>query len=178
MAATFAWQESNGGSISLAAAAQVNWKNIDDIATAYNAAGASIIEGARSFEKWQCGKFTTGTFTEISVGKYSHTAGATDANCTLYGSPGADVAMRSYAQPVKTASAAATVDISGITAIASGALVYFGATNPEPSGKGTTADGTVDRYSNWIVTQLDVAVGQGAGPIGATLVLTMRYDET
>ncbi len=72
MAATFAWQESNGAGEVLSTPTDSNWKNIDDSTTAYSS--APITAGNNSFEKWTFAKFS-GTFNQILAGLWAHTAG-------------------------------------------------------------------------------------------------------
>jgi len=176
MAATFVFQEDNGtqtGSptkgTTRATATQVNWKNIDDIATVYST--VPIVAGNNSFDKWQFGNFT-GTFNEISGGLWAHTAGAFGAGLTLKGKvqPAGD-----YTTPATTANANLTIDMTAVIAIGSGQTVLFGATGPEAAGKAaaSTANPT---FSEWLTTQLQTTGSAVAGDT-ATATLTLQYDE-
>src|SRR3989304_6756992 len=85
MAATFQWGERNGvGETETLDRTEQNWKNIDDSTTAYSS--SPITAGNNSYEKWQYGKFS-GTFNQISNGRYAHTATAFGTGLTLKGQP-------------------------------------------------------------------------------------------
>lgn len=174
MAATFEYNEDNGaatgspakGTTRATAVTQVNWKSVDDVATAYTS--STIIAGANSMTKYQFGKFT-GTFNQISTGKWSHTAGTLGTGLTLKG-----VVTSTYATPSTTTNAALTQTMTGITAIASGQTVLFSTTGPE--GASPTASITAAGYSQYLATQLQTTSSAAAGDIGA-ITLTLRYDE-
>jgi hypothetical protein len=174
MAATFEYNEDNGaatgspakGTTRTTAVTQVNWKAVDNVASAYTS--NPIIAGQNSFTKYQFGKFT-GTFNQISTGKWSHTAGTLGTGLTLKG-----VVTSTYATPSQTANAALTTDMTAITAIASGAAVLFHTTGPE--GASPTATLTAAGYSQYLATQLQTTTGAASGDIGA-ITLTLRYDE-
>jgi hypothetical protein len=172
MPATAQWQEDNGtqtGSplkgTTRAAAANVDWKSIDDIATAR--ASATIIAGTNSFIKYQFVRFT-GTFNQISAGKFAHTAGTLGTGVTLV-----DAITSTYATPVRTALVGST-DISAVTAIASGQNVNFSTTGPE--GASPTSTLAAAGYSQYIATQLQTTGAAVAGDIGAK-TLTFQWNE-
>lgn len=174
MAATFTWQRSHGAGETITTATEVNWKNIDDNSTAYSS--APITAGLNSFEIWLAGKFS-GTFNQISAGLYEHTATAFGSNLTLKGAKAmtADGDRLTYATPSASTNANLTRDITAVTAIASGATVYFGATGASNSGKAATMT-TNPCWTNYLTTQLQTAVGAAAGDT-ATVTLTLQYNE-
>jgi len=181
MAATFIFQRDTGtqtGSPTKGTnrdtTTDTNWKSTDTFATAYSA--APIVDGTNSFEIWNFGKFTAGTFNEISAGLFAHTATAFGSGLTLKGTPAGGVGGGVvYTTPSASANANLTVDMTSAIAIGSGVAVYFGATGPEVTTMAATADGTVDRYTNYLVTQLQTS-GAAAGDT-ATVTLTLQYDE-
>lgn len=179
MAATFEYQEDNGaattagggtannkGTTRTAAVTQVNWKNTDDVATAYTA--SPITAGNNSYTKYQFGRFT-GTFNEISAGLWAHTAGTLGAGLTLKG-----VVTSAYATPATAANAALTTDMSAVIAIGSGQAVSFHTLGPE--GTGPTATLTAAGYSQYLATQLQTTTSAAAGDT-ATVTLTLQYNE-
>lgn len=173
-AATFDWQEDNGsatgspakGTTRTTGRTEVNWKNIDDSTTAYSS--SPITGGNNSYTKYQFGKFT-GTFNQISGGKFSHTAGTLGTGLTLVMLIGT-----TYATPATSALGGST-DITSITAIGSGATVLFGATGPEAAGK-AAASTNATTYSEYIATQLQTTTGAAPGDT-ATVTVTLRYLE-
>lgn len=172
MAATAVWQEDNGtqtGSplkgTTRANASQVDWKSVDDIATAR--ASAPIIAGQNSYPKYQFVKFT-GTFNQISAGKFAHTAGTVPANITLV-----DKITSTYATPATSALSGST-DITSTTAIGSGQDVDFSTVGPE--GGSPTSSITAAGYTQYIVTQLQPGASAVAGDIG-NQTLTFQWNE-
>jgi hypothetical protein len=172
MAATAVWQEDNGTAAGSPAkgttranATQVDWKSVDDIATAR--ASATIIAGTNSFVKYQFVKFT-GTFNQISAGKFAHTAGTLGTGLTLV-----DLITSTYATPVRTALAGST-NITAVTAIASGQSVNFHTTGPE--GATPTATLAAAGFTQYIATQLQTTTAATAGDIGAQ-TLTFQWNE-
>lgn len=173
MAATFEWDERNGAPAGTVThtVTQVNWKNTDDVATAYSS--SPITDGNNSFDKWQFGHFS-GTYNQISAGLFAHTAGTFGAGLTLKGPVAASTSMLTYAQPSTTANSNLTTDMTSAIAIGSGVAVYFGATDAAPAGKAasTTAN---PAYTNYLTTQLQTS---GASPGDtASVTLTLQYDE-
>ena len=173
-AATFDWQEDTGtetgsplkGTTRTTGVTDVNWKNSGvqgDVYSSY-----PISAGSNSYIKYQFGKFT-GTFNQISGGKFAHTAGTAGTGITLVMKIGT-----TYATPVTTAMSGST-DITSITAIGSGATVLFGATGPEAAGKGASSTNATT-YSEYLATQLQTSGSAAAGDT-ATLTLTLRYLE-
>ena len=175
MAATFAWDESNGaGETMTGGRAEVNWKNIDDSTTVYSS--SPITAGNNGFDKWQFGHFS-GTFNSIFSGLYAHTAGAFGAGLTLKGAPTmtADANRLAYATPSTTTNANLTNNLTSVIAIGSGIAVWFGATGPANSGKAATMT-TNPCYTNYLTTQLQTTVSAAAGDT-ATATLTLQYNE-
>lgn len=172
MPAAAVWQEDNGAATGTPAkgttranAANVDWKSVDDIATPR--ASATIIAGQRSFIKYQFVRFT-GTFNQISAGKFAHTAGSLPAGVTLV-----DRITSTYATPAATALASST-DISAVTAINSGQDVLFSTTGPEAAAPAASI--TAAGYSQYIATQLQTQTSAVAGDIGEQ-TLTFQWNE-
>jgi hypothetical protein len=182
MAATFEFNEDNGtqtgsptkGTTRTTAVTQVNWKNTDDVATAYSS--SPITAGNNSYEKWQCGKFS-GTFNQILNGKLAHTSGTLGTGLTLKGPPACtnDASRLLYTTPSTTANANLTTDMTSAIAIGSGVGVCFGATGPEATGKATSMT-TNPCYTNFLTTQLQTTGSAAAGDT-ASVTLTLQYDE-
>ena len=174
MAATFEWNEDNGaatgspakGTTRTTAVTQVNWKNTDNVATAYTA--SPINAGSNSYTKYQCGKFT-GTFNQISAGLWAHTAGALGTGLTLKG-----VVTSTYATPGTTANASLTVDMTSVIAIGSGQAVSFSTVGPEGASPTTTL--AAAGYTQFLATQLQTTSSAAAGDT-ATVTLTLQYNE-
>ena len=174
MAATFEYNEDNGaatgspakGTTRNTAVTQVNWKNVDDVATAYSS--SPITAGNNSFTKYQFGKFT-GTFNQISAAVWAHTAGTLPTGCTLKG-----VVTSTYATPATTANAALTVDMTTAIAIGSGQTVNFSTVGPE--GASPTSTLTAAGFTQYLATQLQTTGSAPAGDIGSQ-TLTLRYNE-
>jgi hypothetical protein len=172
MAAHFIWYEDNGaGPTSTSGVSNVNWKNVDDTGTVYTA--SPITAGNNSYEKWQYGRFQ-GPFNQVLNGKWSHTAGVFGANLTLKGAP-SGASQLTYATPSTTTNASLSVDMTAVTAIASGTAVYFGATGPNTAGKATSSTANPS-FTNYLTTQLQTTASASAGDtISATI--TLQYDK-
>lgn len=178
MTATFTWQEENGtaGSSTISTPTDTNWKNADDTsATAYNA--APITAGNNSFEKWIYGKFS-GTFNKIQNGFWAHTATAFGAGLTLKGEPSmtASANALAYATPATAANANLTVNMTAVTAIASGQVVWFAPAQPDTNPTFTASQTTNPCFTNFLTTQLQTTAGAAAGDT-ATVTMTLQYDE-
>lgn len=183
MAATFDWNRDTGASTGSPAkgttrttgVTDTNWKATDTYGTAYSA--SPITDGNNSYEIWNFGKFTSGTFNSISSGLFAHTATALGTGLTLKGTPACtgDGDRLLYTTPSATANSALTTNMTSAIAIGSGVAVFFGATGPEATGKASSADGTVDRYTNYLTTQLQTS-GAAAGDT-ATITISLRYSE-
>lgn len=173
MAATFEYNEDNGaatgspaaGATRTTAVTQVNWKNTDDVGTAYSS--SPITAGNNSYTKYQSGKFT-GTFNQISAGLWAHTAGTLGTGLTLKG-----VVTSTYATPSTTANAALTVNMTSVIAIGSGQTVLF---NTTPQGASPTATLTVAGFTQFLASQLQTLNTAAAGDT-ATVTLTLQYNE-
>lgn len=172
MSATAAWYEDNGAASgtpakgsSRATANQVDWKSVDDIATSRNS--APIIAGDNSYHKYQFVRFT-GTFTQISQGKFAHTAGTLGTGLTLVGK-----VTSTYATP-STAALGSATNISSVTSIGSGASVNFSTTGPEAASPSSTL--TAAGYTQYMVTQLQTSSSAAAGLIGDQ-TLTFQWNE-
>lgn len=175
MAATFAWAISHGAGQTITDGITTNdYKNADDEATAYSS--SPITAGANSYDRWLNGHFS-GTYNQISNGFFAHTAGALGTGLTLKGQPtmAADANRLTYATPSTTANASLTVDMTAVTAIASGQVVWFGATSANAAGKAASM-ATNPCWTNYLTTQLQTTVSAAPGDI-TTITLTLRYDE-
>ena len=173
MPAIFEFQEDNGAATgspsrgtSRAVATQVNWKSVDDIATDYTT--APVTAGQNSFTKYQFGRFT-GTFNQVSVGLWAHTAGTLPAGVTLKG-----VVTSTYATPSITTNAALVNNMSAPIAIASGQAVLFHTTGPE--GASPSSPLVAAGYTQYLATQIQTTGSAPAGDIGVQ-TLTLRYNE-
>lgn len=142
---------------------QVNWKNTDDVATAYTA--SPISAGNNSYSKYQFGVFT-GTFNEVSNAKWQHTSGVFGAGLTLLG------IVSGYETPATSANATLVHDITLTGNIATGLVVALGGV-PEQAISGTLSETGTTAY---LVTQLQTTVAAGAGDT-ETATLSLRYDE-
>lgn len=173
MAATFEYNEDNGaatgspakGATRTTAVTQVNWKAIDDVASAYSS--YPVNAGDNSFPKFQFGKFT-GTFNQISNGVWAHTAGTLPSGVSLYGA-----VTSTYTTPSQSALAGLS-DISTPISVGSGSTVLFSTT--DPSAASPTSTLTAAGYTQYLVTQIRTT---GSAPTGdtATQTLTLRYSE-
>jgi hypothetical protein len=173
MAATFEYNEDNGaqtgsplkGTTRNTAVTQVNWKNVDDVSTAYTS--SPVAAGSNSYPKYQFGKFT-GTFNQISSGLWAHTAGALQTGISLFGK-----VTSTYATPATTAISGST-DMTSVIAIGSGAAVLFHTTGPEGALPTTTL--TAAGYTQYLVSQIQTTGSAPAGSNGS-VTLTLRYNE-
>lgn len=173
MPATFVFQEDNGAATGSPAkgttranTTNVNWKDVDDIASDY--AANPVVAGNNSYEKYQFGRYT-GTFNQISVGLFAHTAGSLPAGVTLKGT-----VTSNYATPSTAVNAALTTDMSAPILITSGLPVLFDTVGPEDATPSATLDAA--GYSQYMVTQIQTTTSAPAGDIGAQ-TLTHRYNE-
>ena len=174
MAATFEFQEDNGaatgspakGTTRTTAVTQGNFKNVDDVATAYTA--SPVTAGSNSFDKKQFGRFT-GSFNQISSGLWAHTAGSVPSGVTLKG-----LVTSTYTTPSTTANAALTNDMTTAIAITSGQAVLFHLTGPEGASPTTTL--AAAGYTQYLVTQMQTTGAAPAGDIGSQ-TYTLRYNE-
>jgi len=177
MSAVFEWNEDGGastgspakGTTRTTAVTQANFKNIDDVATAYTS--APISAGTNSYPKFQFGKFS-GSWNTLSSCKWSpHTAGTLATDCTLVGK-----VTSTYATPATTA-LSGTTDFSSIVAVGSGASVNFHGTGPEGASPTSTASGGGTYYTQFLVSQLQVGVSTPPGDI-ATITHSLQYIES
>lgn len=178
MAATFSWGEANGAGQTLSSGvSNVNWKNTDDVATAYSS--SPITAGSNSYEKWQFGIFS-GSYNQISNGYFDHTATAFGAGLTLKAFPSLTASGLAlwYTTPATTANALLTKDMTSVNGSfpTSANVVMFSGTTPNastPKAATTTAN---PAYTNYLTTQLQTTGSAAAGDT-AQVTLTLRYDE-
>jgi hypothetical protein len=174
MAATFEFQEDNGtatgtpakGTTRTTAVSQMNWKAVDDVATAYTS--SPVTAGNNSMTKYQCGRLT-GSFNQISSGLYAHTAGTPPTGVTIKGT-----VTSTYATPSTATNAALTTTMTSPIAITSGLPVSFHTTGPEGASPTTTLSAA--GYTQYLATQVQTTTGEPAGDIGA-MTFTLRYNE-
>lgn len=174
MAATFEFNEDNGtqtgsplkGTTRNTAVTQVNWKNTDDVSTAYSS--SPITAGNNSYTKYQFGKFT-GTFNQISAGLFAHTAGSLGTGLTLKGT-----VSSTYATPATSANASLSTDMTSAISIGSGLTVNFHTTGPEAASPSSTL--AASGYTQYLPTQLQTSGSAAAGDT-ATVTLTLQYSE-
>jgi hypothetical protein len=184
MAATHDFQQDSGtstgspakGTTRTTGVANVNWKNTGTQGTAYSA--APITAGNNSFQIALFSKFTSATFNQVSGGLWAHTATAFGTGLTLKGGIAitADADRWLYVTPSASADANLTTDMTSVIAIGSGIAIWYGATGPEATGKAASVDGSVDRYSVFLTTQLQTTASAAAGDT-ATVTLTHQYNE-
>jgi len=172
MAATFIWYQDYGaGPTSYSGVANVNWKNSDvptDVYSTY-----PITAGNNSYSIWQYGRFQ-GSFNQILNGLWAHTAGVLGTGLTLKGAP-TGASQLTYSTPSTATLSGLTVDMTTVSGIAQGTVVYFGATGPNTGGK--TASATANPcFTNYLTTQLQTTVAASAGDT-ATVTVTLQYDE-
>ena len=181
MAATFTWCRDHGNATGSPAkgttrdegVTNMNWKNSDTEAHAYSA--YPITDGNNSYELWTFGKFS-GTFNQVSAGKFAHTAGALGTGLTVKGTPACtgDGDRLLYTTPSTNANANLTTNMTSVSAIGDGVAVFFGATGPEATGKASSMT-TNPCYTNYLTTQLQTS-GASAGDT-ATATFTLQYNE-
>lgn len=172
MAATAQWQEDNGTATGSPAkgttranVSNVDWKSVDDTATSRTV--ATIIAGNNSYHKYNFVKFT-GTFNEISSGKFAHTLGTLGTGLTLV-----NKITSTYATPATSALSGST-NITSTTAIGSGQTVNFAGSGPENASPASTL--TVAGYTQYIATQLQTTGAAVAGDVGSQ-TLTFQWNE-
>lgn len=172
MTAIAQWQEDNGvatGSPARGTARNntnnVNWKSVDDTTT--SPANATILAGTNSYPKYTFVKFT-GTFNQLSMGKFAHADGSVSPNTKLVG-----LVTSTYATPTRGALAGAK-DLSNPVSLDKGETVKFAVAGPESTA-------VVDRlttagYTQYMVTQLQTT---GSAQPGDTpeLTLAFRWNE-
>jgi len=183
MASAFTFDEDTGtatgspakGTTRTSPATDANWKNSGVITDAYS--DYPLTAGNNSYQKVIFGHFT-GTFTTVSGGLFAHTATAFGTGLTLKGVKvmTGDSDRWLYVTPSATTDADLTVDMTSVTAIASGTTVYFGITGPEATGKASSC-ATSPCYTNYLTTQLQTTSSADAGDT-AQVTLTLQYDET
>lgn len=179
MAATFEFNEDNGastgspakGTTRTTAVTQRNFKNTDDVATAYSS--SPITAGNNAYTKYQFGKFT-GTFNQISAGLWSaHTspAGALATGLTLHGKP-----TSTYTTPATTTDSgiSSPTDFTTAVAIGSGQTVSFATSGPENASPTSTLSAA--GYSQYLASQLQTSSSAAAGDM-ATVTETLQYNE-
>lgn len=173
MAATFQYQEDNGAATGSPAQGATrttitrgDWKSVDDTTTPY--ASATVQAGYNSFSKYIFGRFT-GTFNQISDGRWAHTAGVFPAGVSLRG-----LVSSTYQTPSQTTNVALTANMTPVIDIASGQAVLFSPTGPQAATP--TATLSAAGYSQYLITQLQTLSTAPAGDIGE-ITLTLRYNE-
>ena len=154
MSATFGWSETNTVSVTVTdSLSNVNFGNAD--APNLTPASNPIAAGQNSFEKWLRGKFS-GSFTSIANLRFWMSAGSYVTGEAIKAAVNA-----SYATPVSTTSAVATVAVP----------------TSEGSALNPTAPSTNPDYSGYITMQLQTTVSTPPGAVNQK-TFTLKYDET
>lgn len=171
MAATATWQEDNGAATGSPLKGSVrtdapnyNWKSVDNVPTSYT--NASIIAGQNSYPKYQFIKFT-GSFTQISAGRFAHTAGSLGPGLNLVGK-----VTSIYETPSRSALSGVT-NMNATTAVGNGATVNFSTTGPEGASSYSISG---PGYTQYLVTQLQTTAAAAAGDI-PTQTFTFQWNE-
>ena len=154
MSATFAWSESNGAGPTVTdGISNVNFGSNDSA----NLVPATypIAAGANSFEKWVRGKFS-GSYTSVANLRFWKSAGSYVTGEDIKAAVNA-----SFAQPVSTTSAVATVTVPTV----------------EGSALAPTAPGAAPDYSGYVTMQLQTTVSTPPGAVNQK-TFTLKYDET
>lgn len=179
MASQFTFAEDNGASVGTPATGttrtlgrtECNWKNIDDSTTVYSS--APITAGNNSFGKYQFGAIS-GTFNQVSNGKFGHTSGIFGAGVAL------KVNISSgYATPSTTALGAGTVDITPATGLAASGLPVLFATSSGPAYASLSSITTTPTgYTQYFTTQLQTTTAAAPGDLPSGIELSLSYDES
>lgn len=171
MTAIAQWYEDNGQPTGVPArgttrnvAARSDFKSVDDSTTDYRS--ARIIAGQNSYHKYKFVRFT-GSFNEISAGKFAHTSGALGTGVTLVAK-----ATSTYQAPT-TQPLSAAQNISTVTSANAGFSVQFSVTGPEGVSSPTL---TAPGYSQYIAMQLQTTAAAAAGDIG-NKITTLQWNE-
>jgi len=168
MASTFQFFEDNGaGATRTYPRTGCNWKNFDS-STDSDYSTYPVTAGNYSFTKYQ-GGYITGTFNQVSNGKFGHTAGTLGTDIFLWVQTG-----NVYAAP-STGALSSPVNITAPSGLASAyQTIWFGS-----SPSGTMASSTVSNpaYTCYWVTQVSTNTGAAPGD-SQTATLTFSYDES
>jgi hypothetical protein len=178
MAATFFWGEDNGtaagsppaGTTRTTGVNQVNWKNTDDVATAYSS--SPINAGSNSYEKYQFAIWT-GSYNEISSVKFQHVSGVLDSSLGIHSLVSG---FNAYATPATSTNAALVRNLTSTGLISTGLAVLVGTVGPEQSGKAASSAGTPAVYSEYLITQLRTTASTPPGDT-ATVTFQLQYSE-
>ena len=163
MASTQTWSEFNGaGGTETASRTDINFKNVDDSATAYSA--SPVTAGNNSFTKYQALKFA-GTWNSLSSLTYKVSTNAPATGLSIVGS-----VVTSYTQPSTTALGDAAFSTSGLTANFNSSTTPFGAGTAS-----TAAGGTM--YANAYRAQLQTT-GSAAPGDSPTITFTATWTES
>lgn len=171
MSATTTWYEQNGAATGTPAegtestVSSCDWKSVDDTTTSRT--NAPVEAGTNSYSKYNYLGFS-GTFNQISAVKWAHTDGTLGTGISLVGK-----VTSTYTQPATTALTGSS-DMTGITAVASGASVLLGTTGPNDTNP--SASQTVACYTQYLVTQVQTTSSAAAGDSGQA-TLTVQYNE-
>ena len=193
MAATATWCERNGSGsgVETGNVANVNWKAVDDPGdtTPYNNSSAVVAAGTNSMHKYHYVKFT-GTYSSIGNVKFINQTGISATGITLrcQRTMAADSDRLNYAQPTRTADNVSTTPVN-FSANGAQVVLYVGGASANgvdgaaSSGKAASAAkpstgfNSNELYTNYMVTQLQVASNASAGTFGP-ITLAVQFDET
>lgn len=146
---------------------EVNWKNVDDSTTAYSS--SPITTGNNSYEKWQF-LAITGSYNQLSAGKFGHTTGIFGAGLKLV-----TVVTSGYHTPTTT-TLSSGVDITQPSGIAAASqTVYFSAVGPEADAHLATFTSS-SGYTQYFATQLQTTTAASPGDT-SVCTMTLQYTE-
>jgi len=157
-----------------------NWKSVDDTTTPYTSYLSLINLGTNSYTKYHCIRFS-GQFTTLGNVTMTHLSGVLPNGIKLMSSPSItlDSQKLPYNQPTRTINTGITP--TNITAVSSSVNLLIGPANSADPATSTNklniADNTgTPLYTNYFVTQLQVAKNAETGSIGS-IVIQISYDE-
>lgn len=174
MASSFSFYEDNGaGPTRTLGRTGCNWKNFDS-STDSDYATYPVTAGNCSFKKYQGGGIS-GTWNQVSNGKFGHTAGTLGSNISLY------VRVASGYVVPNTGDITASggyVNITTPSGIATAYQTIYFSSSPTgvPQGSITSAEANPTYTCYWI-TQVQTTTGASPGD-SATATLTFQYDES
>jgi hypothetical protein len=146
---------------------EVNWKGIDDSTTAYSS--SSVTTGLNSYIKYQA-LAITGTYNQLSAGKFGHTTGIFGAGLKLL-----LLVTSGYSTPTATLCSTG-VDATSCSGLADASqTVWFSPIGPEAAGQ-TGTFSIASGYTQYLVSQLVTNTLASAGDT-ATATLSIQYTE-
>jgi hypothetical protein len=147
----------------------VNFKNVDDTATAYSA--SPITAGNNSYPKYQ-GLVFTGTYNLVGNVLVQHVSGVLDSALTLKGNVSGS---GFYATPSTSAPSLFTRFFTSTGLISTGLSMLVGGIGPEASGKAATT-AVLPAWTEYLGLQLQTTASALPGDT-ATCTFQYQYDE-